>query len=128
MEPSRRRNGETLARISNGLVHLHTEFYGKGPERAKTYRLNDMVVCVLHDGLTQMERTLVESGGERTVHETRQLFQEARASAFRRVVEEATGRRVVAYTHQLHVNPDFAVEIFVLDGSDDVIDSHEHVS
>ena len=126
MDTSKKEDGEALAKISNGLVRLQTEFYGKGPTRAKTYRLNDMVVCVLQGGLTKMERTLVDSGREQTVHDTRQSFQDARAEAFIAIVREATGRQVIAYTHQLHVDPDFSVEIFMLDGSDDVIESHEH--
>jgi hypothetical protein len=37
------------------------------------------------------------------------------ADEFRRIVEEATGRSVIAYTSSIHVRPDLAVELFVLD-------------
>jgi uncharacterized protein YbcI len=107
--------GEVLAQISDGLVHLHTEFYGKGPTRAKTYLIDDTVVCLLRGGFTTVERTLIDEHRAEVVHEVRRSFQSAMEDRFRSVVEEATGQSVVAYMSQVHTNPDFAVEIFVLD-------------
>jgi uncharacterized protein YbcI len=107
--------GEVLAQISDGLVHLHTEFYGKGPTRAKTYLIDDTVVCLLRGGFTTVERTLIDEQRAEVVHEVRRSFQSAMEDRFRSVVEDATGQTVVAYMSQVHTNPDFAVEIFVLD-------------
>jgi uncharacterized protein YbcI len=113
--------GQTLAQISTGLVQLHSRYYGKGPTKAKTHLVDDTVVSILRGGFTRVEETLVETGKLESVYQMRRSFQEAMGTEFRRVVEEATGRKVLAYMSSIHVDPDLAVEVFVLeplDGSD----------
>jgi uncharacterized protein YbcI len=109
-----RARGEILAQISTGLVQLHSRYYGKGPTKAKTHLLNDTVVCILRGGFTTVEQTLVETGEVDAVYQMRRSFQSAMEQEFRRVVEEATGREVIAYMSSIHVDPDLAVELFVL--------------
>lgn len=104
-----------LAKISNGLVALHTQYYGKGPESVKTYAVDDTVVCVLRGGYTTVERTLIDSGRSPTVREMREGFQGAMTEHFTEVVEQALDRKVAAYLSQVHMNPDIAVEIFLLE-------------
>jgi uncharacterized protein YbcI len=104
-----------LARISTELVQLHSRFYGKGPTKAKTYLMNDTVVCILRGGFTTIERTLIESGDQDPVLQMRRSFQQAMEDEFRRVVEDATGRTVIAYMSTVHVNPDLAAELFILE-------------
>ena len=112
-EPS----GEVLAGISSGIVGLYREHFGKGPTKAKTYVVDNLVICVLRDGLTTVERTLFARGKADSVREMRTAFQDAVADKFNAVVEDLTGRRVVAFMSQAHVNPDLAIEVFFLDGS-----------
>ena len=107
--------GEALARISTKLVQLHSRYYGKGPTKAKTHMVNDTVVCILRGGFTTVERTLLDTGEVESVYQMRRSFQQAMEDEFRRIVEEATGRRVIAYMSSIHVNPDLAVELFVLE-------------
>ena len=107
--------GEVLAQISNGLVGLHMRFYGKGPEETKTYFMDDTVVCVLRGGFTTVERTLMDHGKGSTVRDMREGFQEAMQTEFTAVVEDVTGRKVSAYLSQVHLDPDVAVEIFMLE-------------
>ena len=107
-------DGEALAAISNGLAHLHMRFYGRGPARVKTHRFDDLVVCTLWNGFTTVERTLLERGKATAVEAFRRTFQSTMEAQFTEVVEEATGRSVRAYMSQVHVDPDVAVEIFVL--------------
>jgi uncharacterized protein YbcI len=107
--------GEALARISTTLVQLHSRYYGKGPTKAKTHMVNDTVICILRDGFTTVERTLIDQGQLEPVHEMRRSFQGAMEESFRAVVEEATGRKVIAYMSQIHTDPDLAVELFVLE-------------
>jgi len=104
-----------LARISTGLVQLHSRYYGRGPTKAKTHLVNDTVVCILRGGFTRVEETLLEAGEVEPVHQMRRAFQEAMEDEFRGVVEEATGRKVIAYMSSIHVDPDLAVELFVLE-------------
>jgi uncharacterized protein YbcI len=104
-----------LAQISTGLVQLHSQYYGKGPTKAKTHWVNDTVVCILRGGFTTVERTLLDTGEIESVYQMRRSFQAAMEDAFRRIVEDATGRRVIAYMSSIHVDPDLAVELFVLE-------------
>jgi uncharacterized protein YbcI len=119
--------GDRLGRISTGLVHLHTKYYGKGPTAAKTYMINDTVICVLKEGFTTVERTLINEGRPEAVIEIRTTFQAAMQEEFTKVVEEATDRKVVAYMSQIHIDPDVAVELFLMEPTDEpLVGEHEH--
>ena len=104
-----------LAQISTGLVQLHSRYYGKGPTKAKTHMVDDTVVCVLRGGFTTVERTLLDTGEVESVYQMRRSFQQAMEENFRLIVEQATGRNVIAYMSSIHVDPDLAVELFVLE-------------
>lgn len=113
------RLGEQLATATNGIVKLFREYYGRGPTKAKSYLLDDTyLVCVLHETMTTVERTLVDTGHGEKVRSTRLAFQEAMADSFMAVVEEAMGRRVQTYHSQVTLSPDVGFEFFVLEESD----------
>ncbi len=113
---SEARHGEDLAEVTNGIVRLFSEYYGRGPTRAKSYLLDDTyLVTVLRDTLTTVERTLAETGNGDQVRSVRLTFQEAMADSFKAVVEEALGRRVVSYHSQLLIDADMGFELFVLE-------------
>jgi uncharacterized protein YbcI len=114
-----------LAEITRGLADLHTEYYGKGPTKARSYMLDETVVCFLEDGFTTVERTLIAGGDSAAVHEIRRSFQRAMEEPFRNVVTKATGRKVIAYMSEIHTGPDLAVELFVLEPHDGPMDE-EH--
>jgi uncharacterized protein YbcI len=110
------RLGDELAEITNGIVRLFSEYYGRGPTRAKTYMLEDRyVVTVLRDTMTTVERTLAEKGEDELVRNVRLTFQEAMAASFKGVVEDALGRRVEAYHSQILIEPDVGFEFFMLE-------------
>jgi uncharacterized protein YbcI len=104
-----------LAQISTSLVQLHSRYYGKGPTKAKTHLVDDTLVSILQGGFTRVERTLLDTGEVDSVYQMRRSFQLAMEKEFRQVVEEAIGRKVIAYMSSIHVDPDLAVEIFVLE-------------
>jgi uncharacterized protein YbcI len=115
-----------LADVSRELVKLHSEFYGKGPTRAKAYMVDDTLVCLLEGGFTTVERTLIDQGNADAVHDIRHSFQSAMEDKFTQVVEQATDRKVIAYMSQIHHDPDIAVEVFVLEPIDQpVVAKHE---
>ena len=110
------RLGDELAEITNGIVRLFSEYYGRGPTRAKTYLLEDRyVVTVLRDTMTTVERTLADCGHTDMVRQVRLTFQEAMAPEFKGVVERAVGRRVESYHSQILVDPDVGFEFFLLE-------------
>jgi uncharacterized protein YbcI len=108
--------GSMRAAISNAMVGLKKRYYGKGPEKARTYFGDNHVFCVLEGGLTPSERTLVDAGQERAVREFRLLFQETMTKPTTEAVEEITGRKVLGYHSQIVFEPTTGFEIFVLDG------------
>jgi uncharacterized protein YbcI len=109
------RHGEELAEITNGIVRLFAEYYGRGPTRAKSYLLDDTyVVTVLRDTMTTVERTLADGGHGHQVRSVRLTFQEEMAESFKGVVEHALNRRVAAYHSQLLIDADIGFELFVL--------------
>jgi uncharacterized protein YbcI len=105
-----------LAEISNAMVGLKKEFYGKGPTKAKTYVNDNYVFCVLQGGLTRNEETLLAAGQEDLVRQFRLKFQETMAAATIEAIERLTGRTVTGYHSQIVFNPEHGFEIFVLDG------------
>jgi uncharacterized protein YbcI len=109
------RAGEQLANVTNGIVRLFREYYGRGPTKAKSYLLDDrFLVCVLEDTMTTVERTLTAQGHGAKVREVRLSFQEAMADEFKRAVSETLGRPVLGYHSQLALEPDIGFEFFVL--------------
>jgi uncharacterized protein YbcI len=111
-----------LAEISDGLTKIQTQYYGRGPSQAKSYLLNDTVVCILQGGFTRVERTLIDEQRPEAVHEIRRAFQKALEERFTNLVETASGRKVIAYMSQVHVDPDLAVEFFMFEPSADDAD------
>jgi uncharacterized protein YbcI len=107
--------GEMLAQVSNSLVRLHSEYYGRGPTKAKSYLQDDVLCAVLSDIYTTVEKTLIDVGRGEHVRDTRHVFQLAMEKKFCQAVEEITGRRVRAFLSQTHIDPDVAVEIFLLE-------------
>jgi uncharacterized protein YbcI len=107
--------GELLAEISNSIVGILADYYGRGPTKAKTYAFDNYVVTVLQDILTTVEHTLVEHGHKDLVRQVRITFQEAVADRFTDAVEAATGRKVLAYHSQVTFDPATGIEFFVLE-------------
>jgi len=115
---TRLHDGEARTAVSNGLVALLKEYYGVGPTQAKTYYHDDIVVCVMRGGFTRVEQTLLEGGRTAAVIQQRMEFQEVMRARFSRVVEDATGRRVVGFMSGNQQEPDMICEVFVLAPTD----------
>jgi uncharacterized protein YbcI len=117
-EPARRQlsGGELLAEITNRIVALVREHYGRGPIKAKTYVLDNLIVCVLSNGFTAIERTMMEGGEPDRVLEMRRDFQRLMKTRYSDLLEELTGRKLLAFLSQAHVEPDLTVEMFLMDG------------
>jgi uncharacterized protein YbcI len=107
-------DGDRLAAISNAIVAMYSECYGRGPTKAKSYAVDDYVFTVLEDILTTVERTLVDCGEEDLVRTVRLTFQEATADRLTSEVARISGREVVAYHSQVTFNPAIGFEFFVL--------------
>jgi uncharacterized protein YbcI len=104
-----------LTEISNAAVALHREHFGRGPGAAKTHISDNLVVCVLTDVFTPPERTLIDAGKEERVRETRAIHHSATEDIYKGRMEAVLGQSVTAHLSTIHVDPDVAVDIFVLD-------------
>ncbi len=108
-------SGSARARLANAMVGLKKQFYGRGPEAAKAWLLDDYVFVVLEGGLTRNEETLLAAGEHDIVRAYRLRFQEVVGETSMAAVAEIVGRRVVTYHSQIVFDPVRAFEIFVLE-------------
>ena len=116
--------GEVLTAISEGMVALLKEYYGRGPTGAKSYYQDDLVVCVLRGGFSRVEQTLLDGGRGHAVVQQRMEFQELMRERFVSVVEDAVERPVVGFMSGNQQDPDLMCEVFVL-GPSDLVDRGE---
>ena len=117
-------HGDVLTAISDGLVALLKEFYGRGPTRVKSYYEDDLVVCLLRGGFTRVEQTLLEGGRGSAVIQQRMEFQDLMRQRFEQVVQDATGRRVIGFMSGNQQHPDIMCEVFIL-APTDLVEAHE---
>jgi uncharacterized protein YbcI len=117
-------HGDVLTAISDGMVALLKEFYGRGPTRAKSYYQDDLVVCVLRGGFSRVEQTLLDGGRGSAVIQQRMEFQELMRERFEAVIEQATERRVIGFMSGNQQDPDMMCEVFIL-APTDLVGEHE---
>jgi uncharacterized protein YbcI len=108
--------GRLLAAISTRIVAILREHYGRGPTRAKTYALDDLIVVVMRgSGFTPLEQTMMDDGGAERVVALRHGFQVLIGDRYKQAIEGLTDRKVIAFLSQAHVEPDITIEIFFID-------------
>ena len=105
--------------ISNLVVRLLSEYTGRGPTKARTHFNDNLVTVVVQDLLMKGERSLIRDGKQDLVLETRRAYQLTMREDYTAGVEEITGRRVIAFLSANHIDPDIAIESFVLAPQDD---------
>jgi uncharacterized protein YbcI len=107
--------GELSAALANEIVALMSDYTGRGAPKSRCYVHENLIVCVLHDSLTKGELSLIADGKEEAVLAIRRTYQESMRSKLIEIVERLTGRKVAAFMSSNHVNPDVAIESFVLE-------------
>ena len=103
------------AMISTAAVQLLHEYTGRGPTKAKTLINENVVTILLSDTLTNGERKLVDSGRGDRVLQLRHDYQLTMREDLIAIVERQLDRKVIAFMSQNHIDPDLAVEVFVLE-------------
>ena len=104
-----------LTAVTDAMVELHQRYHHRTPVTAKTTLLGtDLLVCVLGDVFTDVEKTMIEMQRAPIVQETRSAFQEAMQHRFIDAVQRFTGRRVLVFISNSHVGPDLEMELFML--------------
>jgi uncharacterized protein YbcI len=113
------RSASMLTRVSDEMVQLYKNLFGRGPTRARTHFAGpDTLICTLEDSLTPAERTLVEMGEHTRLRDTRMFFQHAREEDFRELVQAITGRQVRAFVSGIDPKKDVSAEVFYLEPED----------
>jgi uncharacterized protein YbcI len=110
-------SGQQASAISDAFVQLHRRSLGKGPTKAKTYVLDDMVLCVLEGGELTIEKTLRERGNSTLVHEVRGALHAAVSDECRAIIERETGRRVKTVLSQFDPDRDIECKVVILDSA-----------
>src|SRR2546430_2113807 len=103
-----------LACVVRAAASAPTWRSASGATSSWTTFSRDLVVCVMGNALTNGEKSLVQFGRPEAVLSIRKAYQESMAQEAIGVVEELSGRRVAAFMSNNHIDPDLAVEIFIL--------------
>jgi len=106
--------GEAAQAISNALVRLLRDYTGRGPTQAYTTITDTHVIVVLRDALLKAERSLVKDGHAEAVIDMRRRFQRTMKADLVAAIEKHTGREVLAFLSDHHIDPDIAAEVFIL--------------
>jgi uncharacterized protein YbcI len=106
--------GQLAAAISNRVVRVLSEYTGRGPTRARTFFNDDLITVLVQDTLTKGERSLVQDGKSELVMTVRREFQDTMERELVAGVQELTGREVVAFFSANHLDPDAALESFLM--------------
>ena len=105
----------TLSAISNEMVRIYKDQFGRGPTKTRTnWAGSDVLVVTLEETFTPAERSLQRMGKHRELRDLRMLFQYAEVEAFCEPVERLTGRKVRAFVSGIDTEADLATELFVL--------------
>ena len=105
-----------LSELSNAMVRLYKELFGRGPTKARTdYANQDTIVTTLENSLTPAERSMAALGEHQRLEEARLFFQRATRADFIGTVEAITGRRVRAFASGMDSQNDVAAEVFMLE-------------
>ncbi len=107
--------GELNAAVTREIVRIHTAAIGRGPKKSYSFHNGDTLITVMLEVLTRAERNLVSFGEGDTVLAVRRLSHRAMAAEMKAEVERLTGRKVVAFMSDNHLDPDMAIEVFILD-------------
>jgi len=105
-----------LAELSNAMVRLYKEQFGRGPTKTRSnYAGPDILITTLEDSLTPAERNMVRMGEHQRLRDTRMFFQHATVDKFVDAVEGITGREVRGFVSGIDVDQDISSEVFYLE-------------
>jgi uncharacterized protein YbcI len=110
------RQGFQLSELSNAMVRIYKEQFGRGPTKTRTHFAGpDIVLTTLEDSLTPAERRMAEMGEHQRLRDTRMFFQYATVPEFIETVEQITGRTVRAFVSGIDTEQDVSAEVFYLE-------------
>ncbi len=119
MDPEFNQNGRELAEISNGMVRLYKEQFGRGPTKAAThYAGPDILLSTLEHSLTPAEKNMAALGEHQRLRDIRMFFQHVTEDAFVELIETTTDRKVRGFVSGTDTREDISAEVFYLHSRD----------
>ena len=110
------RTGLMMVELSNAMVRLYKELFGRGPTKARSdFAGPDLIVSTLKHSLTRIERHMANAGEHERLRDLRMHFQYMSEEQFVRTVEEITGRKVRAFVSGIDTKRDVSAELFFLE-------------
>ncbi len=110
------RSGLMMVELSNAMVRLYKELFGRGPTKAKTnFAGPDLIVSTLEQSLTRIERHMANAGEHERLRDLRMHFQHLNEEQFVGTVEQITGRKVRAFVSGIDAKRDVSAELFYLE-------------
>ena len=107
---------QTQTALSNEMVKLYKELFGRGPTKSRTdFAGPDLIICSLERSLTPAEQTMIDMGEHQRLRDARLFFQHAREHDFREAVERITGRKVRGFVSGMDTHHDISAEVFYLE-------------
>lgn len=107
--------GELNAAVTREVVRIHSANLGRGPKKSFSHHSGSVVITIMQEVMTQAEQSLAAGGEGDAVLAMRRLAQRTMAEEMKATVERLTARRVIAFMSDNHLEPDMAVEVFILD-------------
>lgn len=105
-----------LLAVSNAMVGLYKEAFGRGPTKARAqFAGDDTLLVTLESSLTVAERNLVAMGEHQRLREARLFLSYALEDQFRAIVEQALGRKTLAFVSGIDTARDVTIKFFTLE-------------
>ena len=118
-QPVSERERLDLAEVSNAMVRLYKELFGRGPTKVRTsFAGPDTLICTLENSLTPAEKRMADLGEHQRLRDTRAFFQHVSERDFRETIEKLTGRDVRAFVSGIDTEKDVSSEVFYLEPVD----------
>ena len=116
--------GMELSELSNAMVRLYKDLFGRGPTKARTHYADpSTIISTLENTMTPAERNMAKMGEHQRLRDVRLFFQYASEQEFRGAVEEITGRKVRAFVSGMDTEQDVATEVFYLEPAESSSDA-----
>ncbi|MGE7686800.1 DUF2294 domain-containing protein [Peribacillus simplex] len=104
------------AEISAAFITFQRELMGRGPQEAKTYIVQDMVITRFKGVLTVEEKHLVsQDTGRKLVKEMRQVLREMYSEDFEEIVQRLTKCNVLSSHSDISTKMEERLEVFIVD-------------
>ncbi|NRD77585.1 DUF2294 domain-containing protein [Bacillus sp. BRMEA1] len=104
------------AEISGSFIKYQRELLGRGPQEAKTYIIQDMVIIRCKGVLTTEEKHLVSHDkGRILVKKMRQVLREMYSQEYEKIVENLTQCKVLCSHSDTSTKIGERIEVFIVD-------------